>query len=138
VEKILESKLVELIESFQSAATASGKAVAAALPQITEYAIRIKFWESLGYLVLAPVLFILAALVFRFLVRPCYNGYREAEDYTQDSWLMGVAFSSIAVFGLVIAGIGLLCNPWNWCGVLEPKVALAHDIYVMVMEKLAR
>jgi len=136
VDKLLEQKLVELIENFQSAASAGGKAVAQALPQITDYAIRIKYWECLGQVILGVVFILIGFLIFATVTRIAWKASSKFEEYY---WNTGdvISFASAAVsLILVIAGSALALNYWNWAGIVEPRVALAHDIYVTVLQKL--
>ncbi len=77
-----------------------------------------------------------AAVVAAFVARTGIKKYDD-DDLTynqQGAWqIVGVFAAIIAIFFSVGALVGL-GNPWNWVGLFNPKLALAHELFVRLTQ----
>lgn len=137
---VLEHKLAELLGQFQSGVSQAGASAAKLLPQVTDLAIRMKFWDGVAHLACAALALLPAFALFKGVLffHNLAEEKRAEKDFTTDDIPYQVGAITLG-FALLVVSVAICCqlfDPWNWVAVFDPKIALAHDIYLGVMEKL--
>lgn len=151
----LQTQLAEILKAMKQGAEQYG-------PQTLEVAIRIKQVDSITEIVhgLIGLLILLAVVwVVKRQYRPAPRtpenlarishlkdmGYgrrsiaqdRELERLTGEFTLIEHPEWLFAVFPLTFAGLFAikLLNVWNWVGLFQPQLALAHDLFVKLTSR---
>jgi hypothetical protein len=132
----LAGKVLEIINQVQSGIiTHAPDAVSLVLASTQVSCFQRLFWCFCGLLIVTAFIIILFKMKARIdkdkkSVEPHYERLRWSDD--------GVQISLCAMFVLgTIIGIGSLIgffSIWNWVGIINPKLYLAHEIIQKVMQ----
>jgi len=133
VDNALQSKLLEIIDKLQQAATNAATAAGKAAPQMLDYAIRITHWDGIQNVLVGFFLLLLASIGISIFVRKWEAICNLSHD---DELCLLCFFGGVAILGTLIGALCLLLDVWNWVAIYDPKVALAHQLLQKVMERI--
>lgn len=105
-------------------------------PELLQLAGRIVFYDSLGWLIVGFLLTVAAVVIGLWSGKGFREEFREGNDEPVNSERAFFFMLSIAasfVFGVV--GSFILLNIWNWIGVFDPTLAVAHRILDTVLAR---
>lgn len=105
-------------------------------PEILDLGVRMAWYTSLSNILHGFILLIIAAGALFAICKlgTTLNTLLMADNLTDLDWWKYVVLFAFALVIAVVAitvfflGDGVL-NIWNWIGLFDPKVRLAHDIY---------
>lgn len=94
-------------------------------PQAWNVICGVKRIDSIGYLVIGFILLIVG--IFSGLFLRALTRHHDEWGWSPDACIASIVASIVGVF-LGVIGICMVLNVWNWVGISDPGLAIAHDV----------
>ncbi len=125
----IQNKVLGMLDSIQNGAVVIGQETVKYAPDIvnaTLNVIRINQAQELVF----GICGLIAVISLHKKIADCFR--RIKEEGRPELFIIGYGLSCVYVVGLV--NMARLINVWNWMGIFQPKLYLAHELIEKVMK----
>jgi hypothetical protein len=98
-------------------------------PQAWSIVCNVKRVDSIGYLS-AGILSLIGAGILAYIF---HSTWKDEEKRDEEGWQQLMFLEAMGGCMLLVVGLGMDADVWNWVGVIDPGLAISHDVITKVL-----